>query len=146
MSLNNIFVVARIRNASAHLCVNNNNPKTIARYIDDNNIYSVLLNTTPNEGLRTVAVGVSGMDGNTQTCIMVGVSKPVEQKVTYDNIIKNFDEALCPVDNDRLKGKMFWSNDVTYIIIDEAYNHAQVEWWSQFIKEMEHSYHIEESR
>ena len=148
MSLKEIFVVARVRNASAHLCVTNNDPKAIARYIDDNNLYNVLLNTTTqNEGIKIVAVGVSGKDENAVTCIMVGASVPYEHKVSYSNVFKNFEHALCKVDEGKINyNKMFWSSDATYIIIDAEYDHEQVEWWSQVVKEMEHSYHIEETR
>lgn len=138
MSLKNVFIVARIRNANENLCVKSNDPKAIARYIDDNRLYNVLLGTNPCEGLKMVIVGTNGKKEDAYMCLMIGAMVPVEHKIEYGDVVKRFDDTLCPNENG-----MFWSNNATYIVIDDIHHRSQVDWWTYTIKEMIHSYQIE---
>ena len=140
MSEKNVFVVARIRNADTNLCVKSKDPKDVARYIDDKCLYHKLLGVNTIEGFKTVIVGAESKEEETHMCILIGATVPEEYVVDYSKIVKCFDNILCPIH----KG-MFWSHNASYIIIDEsvANNHSQVTWWSEIIKEMDHSYLIE---
>ena len=143
MSVKEVYVVARVCNASETLCVKSADPKVVARYIDDNRLYDALLGICTVEGLRTVVVGAYNKEEGTHVCLMVGATVPVEHNIEYSNVIKGFDDVLSPINSK----SMFWSHNATYVIIDSTLNNCgQVEWWKQVIKEMSPSYQIEESK
>ena len=148
MSLKYLYIVARIRNAKETLAVKSNDPKDVARYIDDYGLYNVLLGTSPDEGIKMVLVGTGGKEDNNM-CLMIGATVPVDYKIDYSAIVKRFDDVMSPINSE----SMFWSHNATYVIL-ETNNHqnistcdsqvdSQVEWWTYIIKEMKHSYQIE---
>lgn len=134
MSIKYIHIVARIHNATDSLCVKND-PKAIARYIDDHNLYDVLLGTKTTGDYKMVIAGTDGKGEDAHMCFMVGATVPSEYIVEYTDIVKGFDNALCPNNS-----SLFWSHNATYIIVE---HHSHTEWWTSVIKEMNNSYQIE---
>lgn len=135
MSLKDVYVVARISNHRGKLCVIGNNPKVLARHIEDEDISSELFGCFQHDGLKLIIVGIDNEGENTHTCVLMGVSVPTEHMIHYCDVVKALDKRLF------VDGKsMFWSHNVTYIIIEDR---VQAMWWIDVVKEMKKSYTIE---